>query len=175
MTARTRLPLALEVFQTLQRYPNFQPRRVPEAPVGCNLYQPKDKGTTPVSSEPADEEAVRYGELTEDEVVKPTPRRRISQSTAQFCLQHLYHDLGVLVFAGCDSNQTRRIGDILRLVNQKGGIGGVMAGLTPERKAEKNREDTVPNSALNRALNGRWVSLWNILSASEEYMANGLV
>jgi hypothetical protein len=160
MTAISRFPLALEVFQTLQRYPNFQPRRVPEAPVGCRLYQPKDKGTTHVSNEPVDDEYAKYGELTENDVIKPLPRRRISHYTAQFCLQHLYHDLGVLVFAGCNANQTRRIGDILRIVNQNGGIGGVMAGLMPERKAQKNREDTVPNSALNRALDGRWVGLW---------------
>lgn len=163
MATKSRLPLALEVFRTLQRYPTIQPRRVPEAPIGCRLYQPKVPHETPSISEPADAETIKYGELTEDDAPgtaaeSPSSRRRISQTTAQSCLQHLYHDLGVLVFAGCTANQTRRIGDILSQVARQGGIGGVVAGLTPERKAKKHREERLPASALNNPLSSRWVS-----------------
>ncbi len=162
MATKARLPLALEVFRTLQRYPTIQPRRVPEAPIGCRLYQPKISNEAPSLSEPADSETIRYGELTEDDAVAaaagPASRRRISPNTAQNCLQHLYHDLGVLVFAGCTANQTTRIGDILRLVARQGGIGGVLAGLTPERRARKRREETLPDAALNRPISSRWVS-----------------
>ncbi|KOS21950.1 hypothetical protein ESCO_001658 [Escovopsis weberi] len=42
---------------------------------------------------------------------------------------HIYHDLGVLVFAGCSAAQVHRIGDVLRQVVTWGGPGGIVSML----------------------------------------------
>ena len=54
-------------------------------------------------------------------------RAKFPSRSVQTSLLHLYHDLGVLVFAGASVKQTERIGDILRQVVAWGGIGGVAA------------------------------------------------
>jgi hypothetical protein len=54
----------------------------------------------------------------------------VTAQAAQQSMLSLYHDLGVLVFAGCDPKQTDRIGDILRQVVGWGGPGGAVSRLS---------------------------------------------
>jgi len=92
-----RLPPALQVFPTLQRFPALRPRRQQShVPIGCK------------SSGPA-----------------PSP----DDASLQLSALHLYHDLGVLIFAGASPRQTERIGDILRQVVAWGGPGAAAARL----------------------------------------------
>ncbi|KAG8426674.1 hypothetical protein J3459_007916 [Metarhizium acridum] len=107
--SKTRLAPALQVFQTLQRYPVIRPRRLPDVPIGC--------------------------------------ASRVSAQAARQSMLSLYHDLGVLVFAGCSAAQTERIGDILRQVVRWGGPGGAVTRLSwtavdgPERVDGLTAED----------------------------------
>lgn len=51
--------------------------------------------------------------------------RQIQDSVAT-----LYHDLGVLVFAGSSASQTQRIGDIIQKIVEWGGPGATVSMLT---------------------------------------------
>ncbi|KAL7799953.1 hypothetical protein V8C37DRAFT_398818 [Trichoderma ceciliae] len=57
------------------------------------------------------------------------PASNVSARALQQSAIHLYHDLGVVVFAGCSVGEVRRIGDVLREVVAWGGQGGVVARL----------------------------------------------
>ncbi|KAK1237388.1 hypothetical protein MKX08_003013 [Trichoderma sp. CBMAI-0020] len=57
------------------------------------------------------------------------PSHEVSPRALQQSAIHLYHDLGVIVFAGCSVAEVRRIGDVLREVVALGGPGGVVARL----------------------------------------------
>ncbi|KND87459.1 hypothetical protein TOPH_07933 [Tolypocladium ophioglossoides CBS 100239] len=60
---------------------------------------------------------------------------------AQQSVLHLYHDLGVLVFAGATPQQTRRIGDIVRQVVAWGGLGGAAARMGGEAGGGRRRRE----------------------------------
>ncbi|KAJ6437708.1 plasmid p 4b orf-3 family protein [Purpureocillium lavendulum] len=88
-----RLPPALQVFPTLQRFPALRPRRQQShVPIGCS-------------------------------------GAKVDDASLQLSALHLYHDLGVLVFAGASPQQTQRIGDILKQVVAWGGPGAAAARL----------------------------------------------
>ncbi|KAH8120900.1 hypothetical protein LI328DRAFT_143161 [Trichoderma asperelloides] len=57
------------------------------------------------------------------------PSSNVSAKALQQSAIHLYHDLGVIVFAGCSVAEVRRIGDVLKEVVAWGGQGGVVARL----------------------------------------------
>ncbi|KAL7896191.1 hypothetical protein HDV63DRAFT_170098 [Trichoderma sp. SZMC 28014] len=57
------------------------------------------------------------------------PSHEVSPRALQQSAIHLYHDLGVIVFAGCSVAEVRRIGDVLKEVVAFGGPGGVVARL----------------------------------------------
>lgn len=118
--SKARLAPALQVFQTLQRYPIIRPRRQPDVPIGC---------------------------------VSPS----LSAQAAQQSILSLYHDLGVLVFAGCSASQTERIGDILRQVVNWGGPGGAITSLTTGQHTHK-RVDELPARDLHDTLDEARVS-----------------
>jgi hypothetical protein len=69
----------------------------------------------------------------------------------------LYHDLGVLVFAGCSPKQTDRIGDILRQIVGWGGPGGAVTRLTLA-KDEHKRIDALSGEDLHATLDEAQVS-----------------
>ncbi|KAL7917831.1 hypothetical protein ACQKWADRAFT_317031 [Trichoderma austrokoningii] len=57
------------------------------------------------------------------------PSHEVSPRALQQSAIHLYHDLGVIVFAGCSVAEVRRIGDVLSEAVALGGQGGVVARL----------------------------------------------
>ncbi|KAK0392033.1 hypothetical protein NLU13_1531 [Sarocladium strictum] len=86
-------PTARDIFPTLQRYKAFWPRRADRLPIGFqHNWYPIIFGW--------DER-----------------KRFVSDQMAA-----LYHDLGVLVFAGCTARQTQRIGNILKVIVARGGL-----------------------------------------------------
>ncbi|POR31549.1 Uncharacterized protein TPAR_08268 [Tolypocladium paradoxum] len=67
-------------------------------------------------------------------------RDAVDAHAAQRSVLHLYHDLGVLVFAGATPRQTRRIGDMVRQVVAWGGLGGAAARMGGEGAGGRRRE-----------------------------------
>ncbi|KAI9155151.1 hypothetical protein HJFPF1_07725 [Paramyrothecium foliicola] len=53
-------------------------------------------------------------------------KSRVNNVGAQRSLQHLYHDLGVLVWEGCNESQIAQIGSILKQVIGMGGPGRII-------------------------------------------------
>lgn len=92
---------ALEVFPTLARYPAFNPRKPDRVRIG--FLPGKDK--------------------TERRDEKDHPLL-LEQAHAEG-VSSLYHDLGVLAFAGCSAAHTKRIGDILERVAAWGGAASL--------------------------------------------------
>jgi hypothetical protein len=88
---------ALEVFPTLARYKAFRPRRA-NPPIG----------NTDLKVDPR---------LQDDQ--SNSHKSKLDGRADTF--SHLYHDLGVLAFAGCTAAQTERIGSILQRVVAWGG------------------------------------------------------
>jgi hypothetical protein len=82
---------AFSVFDRLQTFPRFRPRRFREVPIG-NKAMP-------------------------------------SSVDVQRSLQHLYHDLGVLVWDGCNGRQIEQIGSIITQTLGMGGPGHLIAFL----------------------------------------------
>lgn len=131
-----RLPPALEVFPTLQRFRAVLPRRLSEIPIGC------------------------------------AARNSVETRHLQESVLHLYHDLGVLSFAGCSAAQARRIGDILQQVVAWGGPGALVSRLDEWRQEsvrhrekhleENNIHDAVSKDRVSRkgmkgvAVSGGW-------------------
>ncbi|RFU81784.1 hypothetical protein TARUN_374 [Trichoderma arundinaceum] len=72
------------------------------------------------------------------------PANNVSAKALQQGAIHLYHDLGVIVFAGCSVSEVRRIGDVLREVVSWGGQGGVVARLDAwEGEVVRRREKDI--------------------------------
>ncbi|KAH6603218.1 hypothetical protein Trco_007993 [Trichoderma cornu-damae] len=72
------------------------------------------------------------------------PASNVTAKALQQSAIHLYHDLGVVVFAGCSVGEVRRIGDVLREVVAWGGQGGVVARLDAwEGEVVRRREEDV--------------------------------
>ncbi|KAM0245252.1 hypothetical protein ACHAQJ_010604 [Trichoderma viride] len=82
------------------------------------------------------------------------PTSNVTAKALQQATIHLYHDLGVLVFAGCSVSEVRRIGDVLREAVAWGGQGGVVARLDAwEGEVVRRRErDVKGNEELYKAL-----------------------
>lgn len=65
----------------------------------------------------------------------------------------MYHDLGVLVFAGCSVREVNRIGDVLREVVALGGQGGLVTRLDAwEGEVVRRREKGVKEGDVYKAL-----------------------
>lgn len=88
------------------------------------------------------------------------PSTNVSARALQQSAIHLYHDLGVIVFAGCSVREVRRIGDVLKEVVAWGGQGGVVARLDAwEGEVVRRREGHVEGEGdLYKALDAKRVS-----------------
>ncbi|KAL6854469.1 hypothetical protein J3F83DRAFT_718783 [Trichoderma novae-zelandiae] len=96
--------------------------------------------------------SLRPRRLTEIPIGGPSASQ-ISAKALQQSAIHLYHDLGVLVFAGCSVPEVRRIGDVLREVVNWGGQGGLVARLDAwEGEVVRRREGKLTEGDLYRAL-----------------------
>jgi hypothetical protein len=91
------------------------------------------------------------------------PASNVTAKALQQGAIHLYHDLGVIVFAGCSVSEVRRIGDVLKEVVAWGGQGGLVARLDAwEGEVVRRRERDVKGKGdLYKALDEKRVSiLW---------------
>lgn len=90
------------------------------------------------------------------------PSHEVSPRALQQSAIHLYHDLGVIVFAGCSVAEVRRIGDVLKEVVALGGPGGVVARLDGwEGEVVRRRERSLKGKGeLYRDLDEKRVSLF---------------
>ncbi|PNY27397.1 Uncharacterized protein TCAP_02668 [Tolypocladium capitatum] len=80
----------------------------------------------------------------------------VDAHAAQQSVLHLYHDLGVLVFAGATPRQTRRIGDVVRQVVAWGGPGGAAASMDGEHGGgRRTREGRMGKGDLLEAADAR--------------------
>lgn len=102
------------------------------------------------------------------------PAGNVTAKALQQSAIHLYHDLGVLVFAGCSVGEVRRIGDVLRAVVAWGGQGGVVARLDAwEGEVVRRREGHVwRDGELYRDLDEKRVSLTVAYGLGEECKAD---
>ncbi|KAL7955967.1 hypothetical protein V8C34DRAFT_230027 [Trichoderma compactum] len=81
------------------------------------------------------------------------PASSVSAQALQQGAIHLYHDLGVLVFAGCSVREVNRIADVLREVVALGGQGGLVARLDAwEGEVVRRREKGVEEGDVYKAL-----------------------
>ncbi|KAH0521938.1 hypothetical protein TsFJ059_005868 [Trichoderma semiorbis] len=81
------------------------------------------------------------------------PSNSVSAQALQQSAIHLYHDLGVLVFAGCSVREVSRIGDVLREVVALGGQGGLVTRLDAwEGEVVRRREEGVEEGDVYKAL-----------------------
>ncbi|KAL7907793.1 hypothetical protein GGI35DRAFT_67598 [Trichoderma velutinum] len=81
------------------------------------------------------------------------PASSVSAQALQQSAIHLYHDLGVLVFAGCSVREVNRIGDVLRQVVALGGQGGLVTKLDAwEGEVVRRREKDVKEGDLYKPL-----------------------
>lgn len=93
------------------------------------------------------------------------PSHEVSPRALQQSTIHLYHDLGVIVFAGCSVAEVRRIGDVLKEVVALGGPGGVVARLDGwEGEVVRRRERSLKGKGeLYKDLDEKRVSLFFFL------------
>lgn len=85
----------------------------------------------------------------------------VDAHAVQQSVLHLYHDLGVLVFAGATPRQTQRIGDVVRQVVAWGGLGGAAARLAGEDGGrERRREGRLGRGDLFETVDTRRVSIY---------------
>ncbi|KAK4065447.1 hypothetical protein Trihar35433_7567 [Trichoderma harzianum] len=95
--------------------------------------------------------AIRPRRLAEVPIGGPTTS--VSAQALQQSAIHLYHDLGVLVFAGCSVREVSRIGDVLREVVALGGQGGLVTRLDAwEGEVVRRREEGVKEGDVYKAL-----------------------
>ncbi|EHK19624.1 uncharacterized protein TRIVIDRAFT_76984 [Trichoderma virens Gv29-8] len=81
------------------------------------------------------------------------PASSVSAKALQQSAIHLYHDLGVLVFAGCSVREVRRIGDVLKEIVALGGQGGLVTRLDAwEGEVVRRREKSVEEKDLYKSL-----------------------
>ncbi|KAL7929840.1 hypothetical protein V8C35DRAFT_172314 [Trichoderma chlorosporum] len=84
------------------------------------------------------------------------PAGSVSAKALQQSAIHLYHDLGVLVFAGSSVREVQRIGDVLREVVALGGQGGLVTRLDAwEGEVVREREGVVEEKDLYKALDDK--------------------
>ncbi|KAK5996075.1 hypothetical protein PT974_04502 [Cladobotryum mycophilum] len=82
-------------------------------------------------------------------------RESVRRDDLQRSVMHLYHDLGVLVFAGCSHREVVRIGDILRQMVTWGGPGGVVSMLDDRTlKYKREREDILGEEGVHDTVGG---------------------
>ncbi|KFH40370.1 hypothetical protein ACRE_089630 [Hapsidospora chrysogenum ATCC 11550] len=60
-------------------------------------------------------------------------------NSIQTCIRHIYHDLGVLAYAGCSDDQIRRVGDLIARVVNSGGPGAMITMLEWTGRTERRR------------------------------------
>lgn len=105
---RLRRPPALMVFPTLNNFKALHPRQLDGVRIG--------------NERPFGDELVVSNILGSDE--DPITRKDIVDS-----FEHVYHDLGVLVFSGLTDGQTARVGDIIDQILKHGGPGRITSRL----------------------------------------------
>ncbi|KAL7942833.1 hypothetical protein V8C42DRAFT_140642 [Trichoderma barbatum] len=83
------------------------------------------------------------------------PASTVSAKALQQSAIHLFHDLGVLVFAGCSVREVRRIGDVLREVVAMGGQGGLVTRLDAWENEVVRKREAVDEGDLYKALDDK--------------------
>lgn len=88
----------------------------------------------------------------------------VSVQAAQQSILSLYHDLGVLVFAGSNVKQTERIGDLLRQVVAWKGPGGALTRVGLVAEEGYQRFEALGEQDLHETVDESRVSFFSFLN-----------